>query len=217
MKIGYFSESPADQAALAVFTEGILGQAPEPINMDLEGHGVPGVLSALDGVLRGLHYNSDAEGLVVVVHSDDTEIHTADHDKPSGSSDRCRLCQIRTITARARNQLKPRQGRPMLKIAVGLTVPAIEAWYLVGKNHEVGEAAWIAGCAANKRPFTRPQLKQFVYNTERPSLELETECAVKEARRLIGSIARIEDAFPIGFGLMAAEIRSWIVSPTPSA
>ncbi len=46
MKIGYFCESPADQAALAVFVEGLLGQPPEPVdNMDdLQGRGVTGVL-----------------------------------------------------------------------------------------------------------------------------------------------------------------------------
>jgi hypothetical protein len=65
MKIAYFSESPADQAALAVFAEGILGEPPEPIGMDLQTHGVTGVLSALDGVIRGVHYGTDADGLVV--------------------------------------------------------------------------------------------------------------------------------------------------------
>ena len=45
MKIGYYCESPADQATLAVFTQGILGQPPEPINMDLEAHSVPGFLA----------------------------------------------------------------------------------------------------------------------------------------------------------------------------
>ena len=69
---------------------------------------------------------------------------------------------------------KARKGRPELKVATGLTVPAIEAWYLVGKNHQVGEAAWITGLIAGRPPFTRPQLKQLVYGTDRPSLELET-------------------------------------------
>jgi predicted ATPase len=67
MKIGYFSESPADQAALAVFAEGILGEPPEPANMVLEGFGVMSVLGELDGVFRGAHYGSDADALVVVV------------------------------------------------------------------------------------------------------------------------------------------------------
>lgn len=50
---------------MAVFTEGILVEPPEPINMDLEAHSVPAFFSALDGVYRGVHFNSDAEGLVV--------------------------------------------------------------------------------------------------------------------------------------------------------
>jgi hypothetical protein len=158
MKIGYYCESPADQAALTIFAEGILGKPPEPINMDLEAHSVPGFFSALDGVFRGVHFNSDAEGLIVLVDSDDSELHQPAHDTPGGSVERCRFCQIRKIIAQAQRQLKPRQGRPSLKVAIGLAVPAIEAWYLVGKEHQVGEAAWMTGGAAGKRPFTRPQL-----------------------------------------------------------
>jgi hypothetical protein len=109
--------------------------------------------------------------------------------------------------------LKPRGGRPELKVAIGLAVPAIEGWYLVGKNHQVGEAAWIAGLASGRPPFTKPRLKQLVYGRERPSLELETECAVREARRIIRDMRAIESAFPAGFGLMAEEIRSWIAAP----
>lgn len=49
MKIGFYGESLADQAALAVFTEGPLGKPPEPINRDLKGHGVTSCLMALSG------------------------------------------------------------------------------------------------------------------------------------------------------------------------
>src|SRR5437868_15260804 len=103
MKIGYFCESPADQAAMAIFTEGILGQPPEPINMDLEAHSVPGFFRSLDGVYRGVHYNSDAEGLIVVVDSDDAVLHSEAHDAPGVTEDRCRYCQIRKIIQQARN------------------------------------------------------------------------------------------------------------------
>lgn len=210
MKIGYYCESPADRAAIAIFTEGILGEPPEPINMDLEAHSVPGFFAALGGVFRGVHYNSDAEGLVVVIDCDDTELHNPDHDKPENGEEGCRLCQVRKIIAQARKQLKARQGRPELKVAVGLTVPAIEAWYLVGQNHQVGEAAWITGLVSGHPPFTRPQLKKLVYGTDRPSLEHETECATREARRIILDIKALETAFPAGFGSMAREIRSWV-------
>src|SRR5947209_19557544 len=111
MKIGYYCESPADAAALAVFTEGILGAPPEPINMDLEAHSVPGFFSALDGVFRGVHFNSDAEGLIVVVDCDNTELHDPAHDTPQGAAEDCRLCKVRKITTKARKQLRPRLGR----------------------------------------------------------------------------------------------------------
>ncbi len=210
MRIGFYCESPADQAAMAVFAEGVLGEPPEPINMDLEAHGVMGVLSGLDGVFRGVHYNSDAEGLIVVVDCDDSVLHEPAHETLPSGEDRCRLCKLRRVIARVQGQLKPRQGRQGLKVAIGLPVPAIEAWYLVGKNHQVGEAAWMAGLAARRPPHTRQQLKQLVYGTDRPSVELQTECAAKEARRIISDLNALETAFPTGFGLMAQVIRSWL-------
>jgi hypothetical protein len=209
MKIGYYCESPADQAAMEVFAEGLLGELTAPINMDLKAHSVPGFFSALDGVFRGVHFNSDAEGLIVVVDCDNTELHDAAHNTPQGATENCRLCKVHKIIAKARNQLGPRLGRPEVSVAIGLAVPAIEAWYLVGKEHQVGEVAWRVGQTAGRPPFTKSKLKQMVYGTNRPSLELETQCAVKEARRIIKNMKAIETAFPVGFGLMATEIRSW--------
>src|SRR5262249_42325788 len=201
---------PADQAALAIFTEGILGQAPEPINMDLEARSVPGFFAALDGVFRGVHFISDADALVVLVDCDNTEPHHSAHDEPGKVVENCRLCKIRKTISKARSQVKARQGSPALRIAVGLAVPAIEAWYLVGKNHQVGEAAWRTGLTSGKPPFATVNLKVEVYGTERPSLEHETDCAVREARRVIADLSAIETAFPDGFGAMAREMRSWM-------
>jgi hypothetical protein len=100
MKIGFYGESRADQAAMAVFAEGILGAAPEPINLDLEGHGVTSVLGALHGVFCGVHWHSDAEALVVAVDCDDTELHDSSHKEGGGKG--CRLCDARKIISRPR-------------------------------------------------------------------------------------------------------------------
>lgn len=108
MKIAFFGESPADQAAVSVFTEGLLGEPPEHTEMALEGHGVTGVLNALVGVFRGVYYNSDAEGMVLVIDCDDTELHHSDHDKPGNGGENCRLCQARKIITKAREQLRAR-------------------------------------------------------------------------------------------------------------
>jgi hypothetical protein len=131
------------------------------------------------------------------------------HDAPEGGDEHCRFCQIRRIVGRASQQVRPRRDRSHLKVAVGLAVPAIEAWYLVGKNHQVGEAAWKVGLDSGRPPFTRQNLKQLVYGTDRPSLEFETECAIAETRRIIHDLRAIEQVFPVGFGLMAREIRAW--------
>jgi hypothetical protein len=179
--------------------------------MDLEARSQPAFFSALDGVFRGVHF-SDADGLVIVSDCDDSELHDPAHDRLESRSPRCRLCKARAIIERARSQLRPRQRRAALRVAIGLAVPAIEAWYLVGNNHQIGEAAWKAGLAANQPPFTRANLKRLVYGTDRPSLELETERAVAEARRIIANMKAIEDAFPAGFGLMSQEIKSWKAS-----
>ena len=104
--------------------------------------------------------------------------------------------------------MKKRDGRPELKVAIGLAVPAIEAWYLVGKEHEVGEAAWRVGLNNGRPPFIRKKLKEMVYGTDRPSVELATQRALEEARRIIADVRVLENAFPAGFGLMAGEIRS---------
>jgi hypothetical protein len=210
MKIGFYCESSADQAAMAVFIEGLIGAPPEPINIDLSAHGVESVFGALDGVFRGVHYNSDAEGFVVVVDCDDTEMHAPEHEKAGGAVERCRLCRARQIITQAQAQLKPVRGKAPLKVAIGLAVPTIEAWYLAGENHEVGEAAWRVGLAARKVPIDKRQLKRLVYGTDHPSIERETEIAIREARRIITNMTVIETAFPAGFGMMAKEIRSWV-------
>jgi hypothetical protein len=101
MKIGYYCESPADAAALAIFVEGLLGAPPEPISVELEAHSVPGFFSALDGVFRGVHFNSDAEGLIVLVDGDNADLHELAHDAPGEDVEGCRYCQIRKIVARA--------------------------------------------------------------------------------------------------------------------
>jgi hypothetical protein len=212
MRIGFYCESPADQAAMAVFAEGMLGAPPEPINIDLEARPQPAFFTVLDGAFRGVHYNSDAEGLVIVSDCDDADLHNSAHDESGVDSGSCRLCKARKIIDKARRQLKPRQGQPPLKVAIGLAVPAIEAWYLCGKHHQVGEASWLMRLSFNQPSFNRRQLKTLAYGTDRPSLEQETECAIREARRIIGNLKTIEDAFPIGFGLMAKEIRSWTAS-----
>ena len=78
-----------------------------------------------------------------------------------------------------------------------------------GKNPNVKEHAWERGVAERHYLFTKSQLKQWAYGFDRPSLKLETERAVEEARRLAGDVASLLTAFPNGFGSLANDLKKW--------
>lgn len=128
MKVAYFAESPADQAALTILTESICGTRTEPVGHGgLRHRGWPAVRTVLRSVLLELHYHTDAEGFVLIVDSNGTPAHLPAHDPPNVAEPRCRLCQLRQLTDGILRQMRPLPGRPPLKIALGLAVPTIEA------------------------------------------------------------------------------------------
>jgi hypothetical protein len=167
------------------------------------------VAQILPAILRQLHFNTDAEGLVVVVDSDDSVVHTGDHEAPNYYHPLCRMCQLRGIFRRTVKKLPSARGRARVLRCVGVAVPAVEAWYLCGRDNSVSEAAWLTGQGKGRTPYTRRELKWRVYGTDRPSLPLETECALIEVRRHRGDLRRLEFDFPAGFGLLARDLREW--------
>src|SRR6266704_3906886 len=127
MKVAYFAESPADQAALTILTEAILGKTTETIShAGLKHRGWPSVRTVLPAVLKELHYHSDAEGFVLVVDSNGSPPHLPAHEPPNAPERKCRLCQLRGIAEDVMRQVRPRTGRPSLNVALGLAVPTIE-------------------------------------------------------------------------------------------
>ena len=74
-------------------------------------------------------------------------------------------------------QVRPRTSLPPLKIALGLAVPAIEAWLLCDVDSHVTEAAWMNGLkdSPGRMPYTKGSLKRQLYGTSHPSLPIETE------------------------------------------
>ena len=142
MKVAYFSESTADQAAITILTEAILNRKTEPVShAGLKHRGWPSVRTVLPSVLKELHYHSDAEGFVLVVDSNGSPPHLPDHQPSNALEPRCRLCQLQRIATEVQLQVRPRSGQPALKIAFGLAVPTIEAWILCGVDSRVSEAA----------------------------------------------------------------------------
>ena len=67
MKVACFAESPADQAALRILAEAVLGKSTEPVaHAGLEHRGWPSVRTVLPAVLKELHYHTDAEGFMLI-------------------------------------------------------------------------------------------------------------------------------------------------------
>lgn len=211
MKVAIFSESSADEAAIRVLLDGLLGQKTVAPQMPpLRSRGVDAVRRDVPMVLKHLQYGKHAEALVVVRDSDRTPPHVEAHNQPGGSDPECRLCEIRGIVDQVTNQFW-KQGLSPIRTALGLAVPQMEAWYLIGHDPHVSEASWISGRKHGKLPFPREHLKAKVYGTNRPSLELETRRAREEAERIVreGRLPELEQFFPGGFGSLAIDVRNW--------
>lgn len=209
MKLAILSESPADEAALAVLVRDVLRQPFTQVQASLRARGWPSVEQVLPAIVRHLHFNTDADGLVVVCDSDDSPVHTAAHEAPGYHHALCRICRLRAAFRRTTKNLPPAHGRQRVLRAIGVCVPAIEAWLLCGRDTSITEQAWMDGQESGRQPYTRRDLKWRVYGTERPSLEHETKRALQEVMRHHGDLRRLENDFPNGFGALARDLRSW--------
>lgn len=207
MKVAVLSESPADEAALRIYVAAVLKQTPRFVPQGFRARGWPNVVQLMPAVLRHLHFNTDTDVLVVVVDSDDSVVHIPRHDAPDYYHPHCRMCQLRAVYRQTTKRLPPAHGRERLIRTVGVAVPAIEAWYLCGRDETVSEAAWILGQETGRQPYTRGHLKQRVYGTDRPSLPQETVSALREVERQRRDLRRLEHDFP-GFAALAADLRA---------
>jgi len=101
-------------------------------------------------------------------------------------------------------------NRPPVRTAVGLAIPAIEAWLLCGRDPNVSEAAWIKGLPSKKEPYSKNGLKKSVYGTDRPSRGTSRERGIEEASRLVQDLSLITAKFPYGFGTLKRDLESWL-------
>jgi hypothetical protein len=212
MKVALLSESPADEAVLRVLVEAVLGARPQFAAAGFRARGWPNVAQVLPAVIRHLHFNTDTDTLVVTCDSDDSVVHKAEHDAPGYFHPQCRMCQLRAVFRQTAKKLPPAQGRKGLLRVVGLAVPALEAWLLCGRLPNIDEATWVAGQESGRLPYTRAQLKWWVYGTDRPSLPHEIRCALHELERHRRDTRRLEFDFP-GFEALARDLRTGKAPP----
>jgi hypothetical protein len=210
MRVAILSESEDDEEAIRILIDGILGRSTERItNRELRTRGWPYLRNILPNMLKYFHYQTDAEALVIVIDSDDSLVHQPSHNPLNAASQECRLCQLLAIVSYTQMHLRSLANRPAIKVAVGLAVPAIEAWYRCGRDPHVTEATWIQAQNQRQYPYTRNALKIAVYGTDRPSRALKTSRASEEAHRLVQDLPRLNQWFPNGFGSLTDAIHSW--------
>jgi hypothetical protein len=210
MKVAILSESEADETAVRILAQGLLGTEVAIVPLRVRSRGWQAVFVTLPIILKHLHFHTDADGLIVVTDSDHSPMHLESHNQLDGADEDCRLCTLRRIVE---HTLKPLAERPCgspLKTALGLAVPQIEAWYLFGLDPHVGEANWHAA-ADGLCPFTSNKLKEQAYGNSRPSLELETRRASEHARRIVEQqrLPELRRWFPGGLGALADDLKNW--------
>lgn len=214
MKAVVLSESAADEAALRILAEAVLGRPVEWGEPRRRRHrGLEATLAVLPAVLKELHYRRSADHLIVVVDSNKSPLHAGDLAKECMHADTtpaCRLCELRRTVRDTMARVMPMASRLPVRAAVGIAVPALEAWYLCGKDPHATEAEWERGMRNGAPPFTKAALKTRVYGTDRPSLELEVRRGEEEMRRVVKDLDLIERSFPTGFGAFRADLRGWL-------
>ena len=211
MKIAVLSESPVDEAAVRVLAEGLLEVKTTVVRFPEPMRGWKSVLNSVRPALLHLHYHTDADGLIVTLDSDESPVHVSGHEELDAAKARCRLCRLRSGVSDVQAGLQSRRGRGLVKTAVGLAVPALEAWLLVGREKHMSETAWMQGLQTGRFAHTKKGLKQKVYGTDRPPLAFAEKRAIEMAQRLVEEekLKLLEDNFPNGFGALADDVRAW--------
>jgi hypothetical protein len=209
MKIAVVSESPADEAAIKILVDAIVGRETEMSPLRLRPNGWPNVLELMPSLIAGLHYGTEVEAIVTVVDSDDSAIHDTSHETRQNENMACRLCLLRSTIGTVLRKVRAVPNRNTLNTGIGLAVPAIEAWYLCGIDSHVNEATWGRKLGGERITYDRQSLKLDVYGTRQPSLTAETAAAEAAARRLVENIELLELLFPAGFGCLLRDVRNW--------
>jgi hypothetical protein len=211
MKIAVVSESPADEAAIKILVDAIVGTESDLYSVRTRPHGWIQVFRLLPNIVNALHYGTDVQALVVVVDSDESPVHQNFHEGLPGENPQCRLCRLRVTAGLAISRVRAIPNRASLKTAMGLAVPAIEAWYRCGLDPHVNEATWIRKLLGERITYDKRSLKMDVYGSHQPSLSMETGAAVLAATRLAENIELLELFFPTGFGCLLLDVRGWTV------
>ena len=211
MKITIFSESPNDEAVVRILVESILDEEIEevPPPNQFRSRGIDFFLNLIPAVIKAAYYNTESEAIVLVCDSNDKPVHIPEHEeKDNKDSLKCRFCIVKRKVTETLDSLTVKPNGKMIKVAIGVAVPAIEAWLVCGKKLDVSEGKWIDKQNGKKVSYNKASLKQKIYG-ERSFKTKRIEIGIEEAKRLTKNLELLEEKFPQGFGNLSKEIKTW--------
>ena len=195
MRVAILSEAEFDESVARILVDAVIGPT-EAFRVPLRTRGGWTVVRAnAPWIARQLHF-AGADGLVVIADSDLSDV----------SPSLARRDELTAALADALRNLPPRAGLPPLRTAVGIAVPAIEAWLLAGTgDRDVGEP----GIAARGRSPDGAELKRRLYGQDRAPSSVRRERGLEAARLLATTLDRVAPRFPAGLGGLCADLRAW--------
>jgi hypothetical protein len=195
MKVSILSESEVDEAGIRILAEAVLGVALTVIDpVRVRARGFPAAMKRIPSTYKSLHWNSDADGLIIVVDSDESPIHEPSHESSGFNDPDCRWCQIGRTISEIQSQISQRPNGP-LRVAIGLAVPAIEAWYLCGRDIHCTEGHFSRE-PSNALYEIRRDLKRKAYGAHPAPHELMKQKAMEECNRVAKILPLWSRTFP---------------------
>jgi hypothetical protein len=201
MKVAIFSESAHDEEALRVILDGVLQIKTEAEAHNLESNGWHNVIKRLPTAIRKLHYQTETAGLLVVVDADRSSL------KMGEAGNRREV--LKTIVKATLASLGPVAQKPALKVAIGVAMPALEAWLLSPDDVTLCEANWERALSSEIDTDIGKRLKRQLFGVERPDSFVRRDLVLKAAHRCIPHLSVLRDRFPNGFGKMVEDILAW--------
>jgi hypothetical protein len=211
MNVAILSESDYDEGAIGLIAQKLSPQKLSIIshNIKMPSRGWTAAMAVLGPVYLRLHYDPSAHGLVCVLDSDDTTPHTLEHETKNFTVLGCRYCEMRRkLDALQKSAASVAHRTFPLRIAIGLAVPAIEAWYQCGVDVHSTEAHF-QRLDVKQLYHERKRLKAATYGSVGAQGTVLADRSLQHAQRLCDDIAQIKRLFPCGFGMLARDILLW--------
>lgn len=97
-----------------------------------------------------------------------------------------------------------------MKTALGVAVPAIEAWYRCGLDPHVTEFEWARKLLQGEHlTYDKKTLKESAYGSAPVSKLERTQIAEQAAHRLASNLEQLAQRFPNGFGGLLHDLQGW--------